>query len=159
MQQQIRRLDIGTFFGQFFDGIAAIAKNPFVAVNVGNFALTRRGVGERGVVTHQTEIVSLHFYRPQIDGANRIVLDWNLDLLAGAIIGDRKSVARRLGRRLTAKVSCRFGGIHAGTFRGGQLELAATHVQIECTPNPLKQEWVCEKNRIACDGKHTLAYG
>jgi hypothetical protein len=88
VQQQVGRLDVGAFFGQFLDGITAIAKNPFIAIDVSDFALAGRRVGEGGVVTHQTEIVRLHFYRTQIDGANRIVLDRNFDLLASTIIGD-----------------------------------------------------------------------
>ena len=91
-QQQVSNFQKRAALGQNFNRIAAIAQDPFVAVNVGNGALAWRGVHERRVVRHQPEVLRAGFDLPQIHGPDRAVLDGHGVGLISAIVGDGESV-------------------------------------------------------------------
>src|SRR5260221_498742 len=76
------------FFGEFFDGITAVAEDAFVAVDIGNAADTGGGVVKGWVVTHHAEIVGVDFYLAEVHSADGAVGDGNFVGLAGAIVGD-----------------------------------------------------------------------
>src|SRR6266508_2219825 len=74
-----------------------------IADDEGDPAAACRGVREGGVVGHHPELVGVDLDLPQVNRADRAVLDRNLVLLAGAIVGDRQRIGhatQRLPRRL-----------------------------------------------------------
>src|ERR1700683_802966 len=85
VHQQVRRFEISAFLGEFVDFVAAIAHDSLIAIDVGDSADTRGGVGERRIVSHHPEIGGMYFYLAQIQGANRVLLDRDLVSLSGAV--------------------------------------------------------------------------
>jgi len=94
LDDEVGGLEEGALFGEFLDGVAAVAQDAALTVDVGDLALARRRVGERRVVAHQAGIVGRGFDLAQIRGADGVVLDGNLVLLAGAVVDDRQRVFR-----------------------------------------------------------------
>jgi hypothetical protein len=75
---------------ELLDRVAAIEQDPLVAVDERDLAATRGRVHEGRVVGHHAELIGGHPDLPQVGRANRSVLDRNLVLLAGAVVGDRQ---------------------------------------------------------------------
>ncbi len=92
VKNQVGGLEIRAFLRELFDRISAIAQNSLVAVDVSDLAGARRRVCERRIVAHHAEIGFVHFDLAQIDRANRVVLDGNFVLAAGAIVGNGQRV-------------------------------------------------------------------
>ena len=85
---QVGDLEIVAVLGQFLDRIAAVAQDPFFAVDEGHLALARGGVGEGRVVRHQAEILGAGLDVAELGGANHAaLLDRNFVLFPGAVVG------------------------------------------------------------------------
>src|SRR5439155_8709555 len=84
--------------GQLFDRIAAVAQDPLVAVDVADGAAARRGVQKPRVVRRQPRIVVRHLDLAQVDRSDRAVLDGELVLLAGSVVGDGQGALRHANR-------------------------------------------------------------
>ena len=78
VQEQIGSLEIGAFFGEVVDGIAAIAQDAGVAVDESDFADAGSGVVEGRIVAHHAEIGGFDFDLAQIGGADGVVARWEL---------------------------------------------------------------------------------
>jgi hypothetical protein len=98
-EDQIRGLEIRALLGQLLDWIPAIEQHTLVAVDVGDAASARRRVLKRRVVRHQAHIVAAGLDLAEIHRANRALLDGNLVLLAGPVVGNRQSVGHKLHLR------------------------------------------------------------
>ena len=93
LDDQVRSLEIVALLGELFDRISAIAQDALVAVDIGDAAAARRGVGEGRVVRHQAEVVLADFDFAQIGGANHVAFfDRHLVFLAGPVVGDAERV-------------------------------------------------------------------
>ena len=92
LAQQIGHLQKGRLLGQLLDGVAAVAEDPLVAVDVGDGAAAGGGVHERRVVGHHPEVVVGHLDLAEIDGPDGALDDRQLVGLAGAIVGDGDAV-------------------------------------------------------------------
>ncbi len=57
VQQQVGDFQEAALFRQLLDGVAAIAQNAFVAIQIGDRALAGGGIHEGRIVGHQAEIV------------------------------------------------------------------------------------------------------
>ena len=91
-QNQVRRLEKVAVFGELFDGVATVEQDALVAVDEGDAASARSGVHERRVVGHHAELVGGDLDLAQIHGADGAVLDRNVVLFAGSIVGDRQRI-------------------------------------------------------------------
>src|SRR5262249_13788211 len=135
-------LEISAFFRQLFDGIAAIAKDPFVAVNVGDAADARGGVGVGRVVTHHPEVFWAGFDLAEVHGADGAGRGRDLVGLSGPVIGNAQRLAGH-GRSLGFAGTCSSGqGIHRtkphklsmytkGRSRGKEGRLGAGHTPLD----------------------------
>ena len=56
-QDQVRHFEVVAVLRQLLDGVAAVAQNPLVAVDVGDGAAARGGVQECRVVGHQAGVL------------------------------------------------------------------------------------------------------
>ena len=112
MQEQIRGFQIGAFFRQVFDGIAAITEDASVAIDVRNPADARSGVVERRVVAHQAKIFWIHFYLAEVGGADGVVRDGDFVGLAGAIVDDGEGLAGRSRALFLSRCRCGEWGVH-----------------------------------------------
>ena len=93
VEEKIGGFEVGAFFGEVLDGIAAVAQDAGVAVDESDFADAGSGVVEGGVVTHHAEIGGVDFDLAQVGGADGVVDDGNFVSLAGAIVGDGQRFA------------------------------------------------------------------
>ena len=59
--QQVGHFQKTALFRQLFNGVTAVLQNAIVAVDVGDAALTRSGVGVSGVVGHHAEVFGFYF--------------------------------------------------------------------------------------------------
>ena len=94
--QQVRHLEVRAVLGQLLDGVAAVLELALVAVDVGDRASARGGVGERRVVRHQPEVVIGRLDLAQVHGLDGAVGDRHVVLLAGAVVGNRERVSHRV---------------------------------------------------------------
>jgi hypothetical protein len=92
VQEQVRDLEVARLLGQLLDGVAAVLEDALVAVDEGDGAPAVRGVEERRVVAHETEVVIVDLDLAQVRRLDAPVLDRDLVGLAGAVVGDRQSV-------------------------------------------------------------------
>ena len=92
VEQQVGDLEVGRLLGELLDRIAAVLEDALVAVDEGDRAAARRRVHERRVVGHQPEVVVVDLDLAQVGGADRAVLDRDLVLLAGPVVGDGQRV-------------------------------------------------------------------
>src|SRR5256886_5945276 len=91
----IRRPPRSTLFPYttlFRSGIAAIAQDALVAVDVAHRAAARRRVEEPRIIGEEPRIVGRRFDLAEIDGPDGSVLDRDLVPLPGAVVGDRERV-------------------------------------------------------------------
>ncbi len=112
MEEQIRRFEVGAFFGEVFDGVAAVAQDAGVAIDKSNFADAGRGVIEGGVITHHAEFVGVHFDLAEVHGADGAVGYGDFVGLAGAIVRDGEGFARGSGSLRLFRLRCGRRGIH-----------------------------------------------
>ena len=91
-EHQIGRFEVGAVLGELLDGVAAVHEDALVPVDERNAAAARGRVREGRVIRHHAEIVRPRFDLSQIHRANGAVLNRNLVLLAGAVVGDGQSV-------------------------------------------------------------------
>src|SRR5260221_5649718 len=95
VKQQIGGFEVGAFFGELFDGVAAITQDSFVAVDVSDAADAGSSVVVGGVVAHHAEIGGVGFNLAEIHGPDRAMGNGEVVALAGAIVGDGNRLARR----------------------------------------------------------------
>jgi len=91
IKNQISSFQVSALFRQLFDRIAPIAQNTLVAIDIGDFAVARRGVHKTRIVADQA-LIFRNFYLKQIGGLDRAILNRDIVFLAGSIIDDRQSV-------------------------------------------------------------------
>ena len=60
VEQEVGDLEVGALLGQLLDRVAAVAKDPGLAIEVGDRALARRGLHVRRVVDEQRWIELAH---------------------------------------------------------------------------------------------------
>ena len=92
VEDEVRRLQVVALLGQLLDRIAPIKKDALVPVDEGDLAAAGGGVGEGGVVGHQPEVVGPRLDLPQVERADRPVLDGDLVGLARPVVGDGEGV-------------------------------------------------------------------
>src|SRR4029450_11169135 len=89
---QVGDLEIVGALRQLLDGIAAVAENTAVAVDLGDAADRRRGVGEGWVIGEEAEVVGIRPDLAEIHGADGAIGDRHLVGLARAIVSDGQGV-------------------------------------------------------------------
>ena len=95
VDQQIRHLEVARALRQLLDRIAPVLEDALLAVDERDRRATRRGGHVGRVVGHQAEVVLVDLDVAQLGGADRAVLDRNLVLLPGPVVGDCQGLARR----------------------------------------------------------------
>ena len=91
LDDQVGGLEVVAVLGQVLDRIAAIAQDALVAVDEGDLAAARGGVGEGRVVGHQAEVVGRRLDVAQGVGANHATLfDRHFVVFAGAVVDNRE---------------------------------------------------------------------
>jgi hypothetical protein len=88
VQHQVSDLEIVGALRQLLDGITAVAKNTAIAVDLGDAADRRRGVGEGWVIGEESEVVGIRPDLAEIHGADGAIGDRHLVGLARAIVRD-----------------------------------------------------------------------
>src|SRR6185369_8589117 len=76
IKEQISDFEIRALLSQLLDRITAILQDSLVAVDESDTALARRGIHERRVVSHETEIIVRNLHLTKIHGLDRAVLNW-----------------------------------------------------------------------------------
>ncbi len=94
VQEQVGHLEVVGALGQLLDGIAPVAQDAAVAIDLGDPARRGRGVHEGGIVGEQAEVVRPRADLPQVHGPDGAVGDGNVVGLPGAVVGDRQAVGR-----------------------------------------------------------------
>src|SRR6516225_1702028 len=120
VKQQVRRLEVIRFLGQFFDRVTPVPQYSRVSVDIGYAADTRRGVVEGRVVAHHSEFRRIHLDLPKITRADGVVGDGNLVGLSGAVVRNREGVALcgfGVARFQLRRWECR---VHANTSEKGR---------------------------------------
>ena len=120
MQEQIRGFQIGAFFRQVFDGIAAITEDAGVAIDVRNPADARSGVVERRVVAHQAKIFWIHFNLAEVGGADGVVRDGDFVGLPSTIVDDGEGLAGRGGALFLSRCRCGEWGVHSNSSNSAE---------------------------------------
>ena len=92
VDQEIGDLQVARMLGELLDRIAAVLEDPLLAVDERDRRAARRRRHVRGVVAHQAKVVLVDLDLAQLGGADRLVLDRNLVLLARAVVGDGQRV-------------------------------------------------------------------
>ena len=87
VEQEIGNLEVGRLLGQLLDGVAAVAKDAQVAVEVGDRALAGGGRDEAGIVEPDPR----EELRP-LGGRDTAVVDRDLEGLTAAVVGDRDAL-------------------------------------------------------------------
>ena len=80
--EQVRHLDVGGFLGQLLDGIAAVAQDAGLTVEIRDGGFARGGDHERRVVEPHTG-----HDLGEVLGGDAPVLDRNLERLTSAVVG------------------------------------------------------------------------
>src|SRR4029077_8095908 len=75
LKEKISGFEISAFFGEFFDGVTAVAEDALVAVNVRDAADAGGGVVEGGVVAHHAKIGRVNLDLAEVHGADGAVGD------------------------------------------------------------------------------------
>ena len=91
-QDQVGRFEVAAVFRQLLDRVPAVHQDSLVAVDERDPAPAGGGVRERRVVGHQAEVVRLQLDLAQIHRTDGAVLDRDVVVLAGAIVGNRQGV-------------------------------------------------------------------
>src|ERR1019366_6553337 len=94
-EEQVGDLQIGRLLGQLLDRVSAVLEDALLAVDEGDRRPARRRGHERRVIGHEPEVVLVGLDLAQLGGADRPVLDGNLVLLAGPVVGHRQGTAGR----------------------------------------------------------------
>ena len=88
-KDQVRDFQKVASLRELFDRVAAVFENSLIAVNKRDRAFGGRGVHQRGVVSHQPEIVRVRFDLAQVHRAHGPILNWQRVRFAGAIVPNR----------------------------------------------------------------------
>jgi hypothetical protein len=88
VNEQVRGFKVRTSLGKLLDRVAAIFKNPEVAIDVRDTARAGCGVGEGGVVRHEPEVVVAAADLTEVHRADGAFVDGNLVRLPGAVVCD-----------------------------------------------------------------------
>src|SRR6266566_4298253 len=121
MQEQIRGFQIGAFFREVFDGIAAITQDAGVPIDVGNLADAGGGVVEGRVIAHHPEIFWVDFDLAEVGGTDGIVRDGDLVGFAGAVVDDGKRFAERGRAFRLSRLRGGEWGIHSNSSEAVEL--------------------------------------
>src|ERR1019366_2357663 len=106
VQQQVGDFQEAALFGKLLDGVAAVAQDSPVSIEVGDGALAGGRIQERGVVTEQAEVLGTGLDLPQVDGADRAVIYGERIGLSGPVIGYGKSLVGHRVWRLLPRRGC-----------------------------------------------------
>src|SRR5207249_3156084 len=87
---------IGAALGELLDRISAIPQYAFLPIDEGYSAFARRGVHERGIVAHQSEVFVRDFYLPQVHRPNHTVFNRNLVLRTGPVVCDHQGISTHI---------------------------------------------------------------
>src|SRR6266566_531247 len=121
MQEQIRGFQIGAFFREVFDGIAAVTQDAGVAIDVGNLADAGGGVVEGRVIAHHPEFFGVDFDLAEVGGTDGIVRDGDLVGFAGAVVDDGKRFAERGRAFRLSRLRGGEWGIHSNSSEAVEL--------------------------------------
>jgi hypothetical protein len=101
VQQQVGGFQEVALSRQLFDGVAAVAKNPFFAVDERDGALAGFGVGETRVIGQQAEVGLVDLDLSQLQGVDRrpvagigAVVDRQFVAVTGTIVGNSQGILR-----------------------------------------------------------------
>jgi hypothetical protein len=94
VDEQVGDLQVARLLGELFNGVSAVFEDALVAVDEGDCRATRRRRHVGGVVGHEAEVVVRGLDLAQLGGADRVVLDGDLVLLSGPVVGDGEGVGR-----------------------------------------------------------------
>ena len=106
VDEEVRDLEVGGVLGEVLDRVAAVLKDPGLAVDVRDLASAGRRVRERRVVGHEAEVVLIDLDLAEVHRLHRAVCDLDLVGLARAVVGDAERV---LGRGYPTAVPARLG--------------------------------------------------
>ncbi len=95
VDQQVGDLEVARALGQLLDRIAPVLEDAVLAVDERDRRAARRRGHVGRVVGHQAEVVLLDLDVAKLGGTDRAVLDRNLVLLAGPVVGDGQGLVRR----------------------------------------------------------------
>ena len=106
VQQEVCHLEVRALFGQLFDGVAAVAQDSGIAVEIRDRTLAGRGL-HVGRVVDVERWIQLSYRR----GREASSLDRNRYFLAAAVVADRHGVGHlarplRVRRPVVRVVSC-----------------------------------------------------
>ena len=116
VEHQVGDLEVVGAVRQLLDGVAAIAQDAAVAVDLGDAADRRRGVHEGRIVGEEPEVVRSRADLAEVHGPNGAVGDGQLVRLARAVVGKGHGVGWH-------------GGFLLAASAGGALELVVNESQ------------------------------
>ncbi len=103
VQQEVGDLEVGGVVGELLDGVAAVAQDAVVTVEIGDLRLARRRRQERRVVHEQVRVELA-----QRGAGEHPVGDRDRHRLASAVVGDRDGVGHE--HDVSATRRCHFSG-------------------------------------------------
>ena len=118
IQQQISGFQVGAFFREILDGIAAITQDSDIAINVRDSADAGSRVVEGRVVAHHPEFFRIDLDLPKIGGADGAVSDGDFVGFTRAIIGNRKGLAGGAGAVRLPRLCCGEWRAHSMCLEG-----------------------------------------
>ncbi len=92
VEEEVGDLEEGRVLRQLLDRVAAVAQDSLVAVDHGDRRAAGGRVLVRRVVAEEAEVVAVRLDLPEVHGGDGPVLDRELVLCAGAVVGDRQRV-------------------------------------------------------------------
>ena len=98
VQQQVSNFQIAALFSKLVDGKPAILEYALVAVDKRDPALAGRRIHVSRIIGHQAKVAVRNFDLPEIQGLDCFVLNPDLVLFPGAIVGNGQSVSTHLSR-------------------------------------------------------------
>ena len=112
VEEEVGGFKIRAFFSQIFNGVAAVAQDAGVAVDVSDFADARCGVVEGRIVTHHAEIGGIDLDLAEVGGTDGVVRDGDLVGLPSTIVDDGEGLAGRSGALFLSRCRCGEWGVH-----------------------------------------------
>jgi len=127
VDQEVGDLQVARSLCELLDRVAAVLEDALVAVDERDRRAARRGVHERRVVRHETEVVVVDSDLTQVDPADGPVRDRDLVLAAGAIVRHRERGGGGCYAALGCSVRCRLGA-HVISLDACSVSCAVSHV-------------------------------